>query len=71
MINVKYIRGTLTNELTLGKTYNVIGMSGAYILLINDLGSIGWYAVKSYSYGQPLFVDVTTEYRNKTINEIL
>lgn len=75
MTNVKYISGYHKKTLTKGKVYDVIDTKQTgniiSVLVLNDLNIKRWYITTGYITGKTLFEDVTAEYRNNTINEIL
>lgn len=72
MKRVKNISGF--NNITPHKVYDVIEVryiNREYFLIKNDIGYDQWYYTKDLLTDKILFKDVTSEYRNETISEIL
>lgn len=62
------------NDITSYKVYDVIEVryiNREYILIKNDNDNVQWYYTKDLFTSQILFEDVTSEFRNYTITEIL
>lgn len=70
----KYIKG-YSGELTPEKIYlvtDITTINGIEAICIrNDHGLKGWYITNGMNTNKSLFLDVTTEVRNTTINDIL
>lgn len=74
MRKFKCIRGSYTG-ITIGKVYDLIRpvKKDHYlekIYIFDDLGNEGSFILKTIS-GKNVFIDVTSEYRNSVIDEII